>query len=284
MNVNFFSYKRSAPAASGLSPLGSGHMATLTPDGVYRAYRLRWNTVSGVVDTVNTVSRPSSDWQRPRRFGGCSEDGVTARLLRELREVGLAGGVAAPPPVPDILAQVETCVFDLGDRFTQDYILRELPNNGFVVAADAQVEEVIFDRHAVFISFTDGTCLELPPEAALRPAVRPGVCLEAGTTVADVVPLATDDWGDFSRSMSAEVVAAAARRVIEASITTDGTATLMDLRLVPKNLRMATAHGGVVLRVYESPAPGRKPVLVKPAVDKAHPLGELDFAHSRFRQ
>ena len=284
MNVNFFAATRSTPTAAGLSPLGSGHMATLTPDGVYRTYRLRWNTVSGAIETVNTVSRPASDWSRPRRFGGCAEDGVTARLLRELREVGVAGGAPAPPPVPGILAQVETCVFDLGDEFTQDYILRELPNNGFLAPAGAVVEEVIFDRHALFVSFDDGNCLELPPEAVLRPAIRPGIYLEAGTTVADVVPLDTDDWGDFSRRLSAEVVAAAARRVIEASITTDGTATIMDLRLVPKGLRMATAHGGIVSRVYECPQPGRKPVLVKPDVYKTHNLGELDFVHSRFRQ
>lgn len=287
MTVFYFAGSLMNVASSDMNPVGTGHMCTLDPSGEYKTYRLMWNPQTGEIFTRNTIARPCSDWQKPRRLGGCSEDGNTAELIRTMQTVGLAGShVTARPPVPTFMAELaddKSVYFDTNDPFTQGYILEKLRTRSYSVDKDCVVEEVVVDKHTTFVSFNDGSCMELPATANLMATiVRPGFNLEAGTVIAETCQDYYMSWQGFVDKFGLEAAFASARKIISDSVVEVGDKWLIDIRLIPHRLRMSPTNGGQVSRVFEKPDENRKPVLVKNPVDRYNTLGSLNFRYNRF--
>lgn len=283
-SVFFYSYTAARPFGHGFTPLGSGKVVRLDADGVFSAFAFKWDFNTGSIFVQNVLRHHVSKWLQPEAPGGKSRDGRNCELIRDMQRVGLEGGAFGPIPGPLFYCEADDghgldCASPIVRAMVLEAIGPEKVGVPFAatVSPGGVIDEVIIDGPELFVSYNHGEVQVLPATARLRPWVTPGVELETGTEVADLVPRLEYTWDRFL-SLPENAIDSVLKEVVK--IHTHSLAegvNIIPLVMLPPQERRRVDMGGKAKAVFERALPYRKPVLVTGGAKVKNNFGYFDF-------
>ena len=282
--VFHYSYTAARPEGHGFTEIGIGKVVRLSEDGVFSAFSFQWDFNTGSMFCRNVLRHHVSKWLQPDHMGGKAYDGKNLELIKSMQKAGLDGGAIGPIPGPLFYCEAaDGHGLDCSNSIVRTMVLEAIgPEKvGVPFAASVSpggvIDEVIIDGHEMFISYTHGEVQTLPSTARLRPWVAPGVELETGTEVADLVPRLEYTWERFL-SLPENAVDSVLKEVIKIHThEMSESVNIIPMVFLPIIERRREDVGGKVKAVFERALPYRKPVLVTGGTKVKNNLGFFDF-------